>query len=87
MFFLLILENVVDVVLNQGRERWLLGSRQGSANTSEGNNRDSSLDDSGVVDDHDDGEATSQSQSHHTSPQPQQCGYHQLPQVTPIGSN
>lgn len=81
MFILSILENVLDVVLNQGRERWLLGSRQGSANTSEGNNRDSSLDDSGVVDDHDDGEATSQSQSHHTSPQPQQCGYHQLPQV------
>ncbi|XP_029343809.1 sodium channel protein 60E-like isoform X3 [Acyrthosiphon pisum] len=68
------------LVAPQGRERWLLGSRQGSANTSEGNNRDSSLDDSGVVDDHDDGEATSQSQSHHTSPQPQQCGYHQLPQ-------
>ncbi|XP_025200916.1 sodium channel protein 60E-like isoform X2 [Melanaphis sacchari] len=68
------------LVAPQGRERWLLGNRQGSANTSEGNNRDSSLDDSGVVDDHDDGEATSQSQSHHTSPQPQQCGYHQLPQ-------
>ncbi|VVC43878.1 Voltage gated sodium channel, alpha subunit,Voltage-dependent L-type calcium channel, IQ- [Cinara cedri] len=69
------------LVAPQGRERWLLGSIQGgSANTSEGNNRDSSLDDSGVVDDHDDGEATSQSQSHQTSPQPQQCGYHQLPQ-------
>ncbi|XP_050422865.1 LOW QUALITY PROTEIN: sodium channel protein 60E-like [Adelges cooleyi] len=69
------------LVAPQGRERWLLGSRQGSANTSEGYNRDSSLDDSGVVDDHEDGEVTSLSHSHHTSPQPQQCGYHQLPQT------
>lgn len=31
-----------------------LSSRQGSSNTSDGNNRESSLDDSGVVDDHED---------------------------------
>lgn len=35
-----------------------LGSRQGSNNTSDGNNRESSLDDSGVVDDHEDADAT-----------------------------
>lgn len=34
----------------------MLGSRQGSSNNSEGNNRESSLDDSGVVDDHEDHE-------------------------------
>ncbi|XP_050539645.1 sodium channel protein 60E-like isoform X2 [Daktulosphaira vitifoliae] len=67
------------LVAPQGRERWLSGSKQGSANTSEGNNRESSLDDSGVVDDHEDGEVTSLSHSQHTSPQPQQGGYRYLP--------
>lgn len=37
-----------------------LGSRQGSNNTSDGNNRESSLDDSGVVDDHEEGDVTSE---------------------------
>lgn len=37
-----------------------LGSRQGSNNTSDGNNRESSLDDSGVVDDHEEGDPTSE---------------------------
>ena len=35
-----------------------LGSRQGSNNTSDGNNRESSLDDSGVVDDHEECDIT-----------------------------
>ncbi|KAK7584284.1 hypothetical protein V9T40_005247 [Parthenolecanium corni] len=35
-----------------------LGSRQGSNNTSDGNNRESSLDDSGVVDDHEECDVT-----------------------------
>lgn len=39
-------------------------SRQTSSNTSEGNNRESSLDDSGVVDDHEEGDATSEDVSH-----------------------
>ncbi|XP_065216673.1 sodium channel protein 60E isoform X2 [Planococcus citri] len=37
-----------------------LGSRQGSNNTSDGNNRESSLDDSGVVDDHEECDVTSE---------------------------
>lgn len=38
-----------------------LQSRQGSSNSGEGNNRESSLDDSGVVDDHEpEGDATSE---------------------------
>ena len=43
-----------------GPGRGALGSRQGSSNNSEGNNRESSLDDSGVVDDHEDGDLTSE---------------------------
>lgn len=40
-------------------------SRQTSSNTSEGNNRESSLDDSGVVDDHEEGDATSEDVASH----------------------
>lgn len=40
--------------------RGQLNSRQASSNTSEGNNRESSLDDSGVVDDHEEADGTSE---------------------------
>lgn len=55
------LETYFDSVINMfiGRfHRNHLGSRQGSNNTSDGNNRESSLDDSGVVDDHEEADAT-----------------------------
>lgn len=42
------------------RRGQLLTSRHPSSNASEGNNRESSLDDSGVVDDHEDGDVTSE---------------------------
>lgn len=42
-----------------------LHSRQTSSN-SEGNNRESSLDDSGVVDDHEEADATSEDAASHT---------------------
>jgi hypothetical protein len=38
----------------------LLTSRHASSNNSDGNNRESSLDDSGVVDDHEEGDVTSE---------------------------
>jgi len=38
----------------------LLTSRHTSSNNSDGNNRESSLDDSGVVDDHEEGDVTSE---------------------------
>lgn len=40
-------------------------SRQASSNNSEGNNRESSLDDSGVVDDHEEGNDTSEDVAPH----------------------
>lgn len=59
-------------LLKTGRTRFVLApnrlgpqSRQASSNTSEGNNRESSLDDSGVVDDHEEGDATSEDVTSH----------------------
>uniref|UniRef100_A0A8D9EUG6 Sodium channel protein 60E n=2 Tax=Cacopsylla melanoneura TaxID=428564 RepID=A0A8D9EUG6_9HEMI len=51
------------VRINRGQ----LSSRQASSNASEGNNRESSLDDSGVVDDHEDTDLVGEdvNQSHH----------------------
>jgi hypothetical protein len=42
------------------RRGQLLTSRHASSNNSDGNNRESSLDDSGVVDDHEEGDVTSE---------------------------
>lgn len=50
-----------DHVVDTGRlNRGQLSSRQGSSNSSYGNNRESSLDDSGVVDDHEEADGTSE---------------------------
>lgn len=47
--------------MGSGRSnRGQLSSRQGSSNNSDGNNRESSLDDSGVVDDHEDADGVSE---------------------------
>ncbi|XP_068893811.1 sodium channel protein 60E-like isoform X4 [Tenebrio molitor] len=57
-----------------------LSSRQASSNSGEGNNRESSLDDSGVVDDHEtEGDATSEDVTSH-GPQPPK----QRIEVTPV---